>query len=169
MSKLFNILNAPQHILLYTILLLQVSHNSLLDLKSFTPFYEVVLVFIWCSLLSYSALSSIQLIIFGLIKDVVLLQPLGFSCMELLCAKYFIYFNGSKMRDSDFLINLEVFVYMLFTVLSLRILVFMFWKLPIIVLLKISALKFISTLMLYLLFYFVVSRVRRTKTVTDYV
>ena len=169
MLKIYKIFRIPQYLILYTILLLELSHNSLLNFKALTPYYEVVLVFCWCSILNYNAFSVLPLIIFGLSKDLLLLQPLGLSCIELLAAKYIIYLYRVKITERTFYSNIGVFAALLLVISTIQIVVFAFWNISALMLLKTTLTKLPITILLYFLLYTILTRFSRARGEHEYV
>lgn len=135
--------------LLLLLVLFESSYNNLLYFKQYTPFYELIVIFFWCSFLPRS-MPIIFLILVGLFRDFLLMTPLGISAVSFVLLKLMIAQQEVLIKDRSYFVTFMLFLVDVLIICILQILVLlMISSIDFFVLVKIFFSRIPPTLMLY--------------------
>ncbi len=108
MSKHKKNLYILPYIFLFSCMLLEASTNSFLHfLGGKTPTYEYMIIFYW-SLFLPNSLPFIVLFAIGLLRDLILLSPIGFSAISFVLLKFLL--EKQKLTENHFIMIWVAFV-----------------------------------------------------------
>ena len=113
------------YIFIFFFLTFEASYNSLLYFGSVTPIYEYAVVFYWCLFLPRS-LPFWLIFLIGIVRDAILLSPIGISSIAFILLKWLVEKQHSKLSEKAFsiiwityIIDITVVMLVKFVVLNI--------------------------------------------------
>lgn len=146
--------NTVVHIIPFFFLLLLIlfesSYNSLLYFHQYTPLYEFIVIFFWCSFVPRS-MPIVLLILVGLFRDFLLMTPMWISAGSFVLLKLMIAKQEVLVKDRSYFIIMMLFLIDLVIISILQILlILMTSSADFFVLVKIFFSRIPMTLILYI-------------------
>jgi len=109
MYKVSKIVHFVPSILVVLLIFFESSYNSLLSFGQNTPFYDLIIIFCFCFFWPGS-ISFMALLILGLLKDYVMMMPIGFSAMAFIVLRFFLERQLILVKDRSFLVIMIFFL-----------------------------------------------------------
>lgn len=98
-----------QYIFILFFIIFEASYNSLFYFGSYTPFYELMVIF-YLSIFFSSIFSIWTCFILGMFRDIILLAPLGISSLSFILLRILLYRQESYLANKPFYVIFGIYL-----------------------------------------------------------